>query len=93
MRRHYDWERVERHLREATGSLEMLRERILELGRTRRFKGKFKDGAIGIEFEHVYHNLNFAWNTRFMSESEAESNFELHEKWPVEFELFERKEK
>lgn len=38
---------------------------------------------------HVYHHLNFAWNSRFKAADQAESQFDRNEKFPRrEFERY-----
>lgn len=83
------WERFERHLREAAGSLSFLHDYAKEqlqiasgLSVKEQYYKKMTDGQLAAEVAHVYHHLNFAWNTRFMSEEVAEADFKKHQLWP-----------
>lgn len=83
------WERFERQLREAVGSLAFLQDYAqeqLEVAGGKSDKAlhykKMTDGQLAAEIAHVYHHLNFAWNTRFMSEEVAEADFEKNQLWP-----------
>jgi len=84
----YNWEQIAWHLNEAMGSLVSVRE-FAKLKRDgKRAKRAMTEGQLAAEFEHAYHHLNFAWNTRCMSYEEAEADFDGNEKWPTEFERF-----
>jgi len=87
----YNWEQVAWHLNEAMGSLASVREFAMLRRDGKRAKRAMTEGQLAAEFEHAYHHLNFAWNTRRMSFEKAESDFDGNEKWPVEFERFARK--
>lgn len=86
--RSYQWDRIERHVREALGSLRSLHEYVLARQDGLKTEQELTEGQFAVAYEHIYHHLNFAWNTRKMSEEIAEKNFELNEKWPNEFDRF-----
>ncbi len=86
--RAYQWDRIERHMREALGSLRSLHEYVLAKQDGLKTERELTEGQFAAEYEHIYHHLNSAWNTRKMSEEIAEKNFGLNEKWPKEFDRF-----
>ena len=97
-----NWEMLAFHIREAKESLDTLHE-FLEVRSGRRSAGTdetgfcrirapHEEGQMAAELAHVYHHLNFGWNTRFMDHETAESDFEGHEKWPTCFTRYFREE-
>lgn len=78
------WERFERHLREALGPLASLHDYAKAKAEGKKVYKRWTDGQLGSELAHIYHHLNFAWNTRFMSEETAEADFETNQIWPTE---------
>lgn len=82
-----NWEMFERHVREALGSLNNIYEYI----KTKRDGGKPERemtlGQLAAEYEHVYHHLNFGWNTRMLDWKTAESDIERHEEMPKDFKM------
>lgn len=88
----YRWDRIERHMREAKNSLESLYRSVIEKRDCKHCVREMTEGQFSESYAHVYHHLNFAWNTRKMCEHDAESSFELNEKWPLEFERYKREE-
>lgn len=82
-----NWEMFECHIREALGSLNNLYEYI----KAKRDGGKpereMTIGQFAAEYEHVYHHLNFGWNTRMMDWQTADTDFETNEKMPDAFKM------
>ena len=97
MKSKMNWEMLAFHVREAKGSLDSLHE-FLEVKAGRReqkegdenffLKHDASEGRLRAELAHVYHHLNFGWNTRHMDAAVAEAAFDLNEKWPLEFDQF-----
>lgn len=82
-----NWEMFECHVREALGSLNNLYEYI----KAKRDGGKPERemtlGQFAAEYEHVYHHLNFGWNTRMMDWQTADAGSETNEKMPDAFKM------
>ena len=83
-----NWAMFERHVREAAGSLNNLHEYIKAKSEGKKPEREMSLGELAAEYAHVYHHLNFGWNTRMMDMATAESEFEMHEKWPTYFEQY-----
>ena len=91
MKRLLNLDLLEFHVREAAQELDFLLDAI-----SYAKDGTRREGAVGDEplywplreealagsLEHAYHHLNFAWNGRFKTMREADTQFDWNEKFP-----------
>ncbi len=56
----YQWDRIERHVREALGSLRSLHEYVHAKQVGLKTERELTEGQFAVEYEHIYHHLNFA---------------------------------
>ncbi len=54
----------ERHMREAKNSLESLYRFVIEKRDGKHCVREMTEGQFSESYDHVYHHLNLAWNTR-----------------------------
>lgn len=89
------WNIVLGNLREASGELESLRDRIVAVMKSEpkwdNLEG-FSEFAFFVSMEHAYHHVNWAWNCRHKDEQRAIkcafADFYAWEKFPADFKEF-----
>jgi hypothetical protein len=81
-RRPFNFENVRSNLAEAIEELEKLRDQAA--------KKELKEEELHVGLLHAYHHVNFAWNTRRISDSEyvglTQAKFDRWGKYPKEIE-------
>ena len=91
MKRSLNLDLLEFHVREATQELDLLQDAIQYAKDGTRREGDvgdeplrwpLREGALAASLEHAYHHLNFAWNGRFKTMREADTQFDRNEKFP-----------
>ena len=82
MKRLLNLDLLEFHVREATQELYLLQDAIQYAKDGTRREGAvgdeplhwpLREGALAASLEHAYHHLNFAWNGRFKTMREADT--------------------
>ena len=91
LKRSLNLDLLEFHVREAAQELDLLldsiqyaRDGTLREGAVgdEPLRWPLQEGALAASLEHAYHHLNFAWNGRFKTMREADTQFDRNEKFP-----------
>ena len=82
---------LEFHVREAAQELDLLLDAVQYARDGMQREGTvgdeplrwpLREEALAASLEHAYHHLNFAWNGRFKTMREADTQFDRNEKFP-----------